>query len=127
MNLRKSVGTGVLVVAAVVAVDVLGDLTQTRPDHPNPGAATEVVYEVILRDERRPVLPAAQGLWGACQGTIQRNTSPVDVRMEGNVASVVVTPALGTHARQRLQGCLEDATLDRVRGDVQAMRLRRSS
>jgi hypothetical protein len=116
---------GVLAVASVFAVDVLGDLTQTRPDHPDPGGATEVSYEVILRDERRPRLQAAQALWGACQGTVQRNTSPVDVRLDGRVARIVVAPALGTHARQRLSGCLEDATLDRIRGDVVAMKVLR--
>lgn len=101
---------------------MLGDLTQTRSDHPAPGAATEVVYEVILRDERRPFLPAAQSLWAACQGTMERATGPADVHLDGRIARVVVTPALGAHAQQRLRGCLEDATLDRIRGDVVAMR-----
>lgn len=122
MNVRNAAVVGVLAVASVVAVDVLGDLTQTRPDRADLAAATEVSYEVILHDERRPRLQAAQALWGACQGTVQRNTSPADVRLDGRIARVVVAPALGTHAKRRLSGCLEDATLDRIRGDVRTMR-----
>jgi hypothetical protein len=117
------VTAGVLAVASVLTVDVLGDLTQTRPDHPNPGARSEVVFDVRTRDPNSPVLPAAQGLWSACQGTIRRDTGPADVVVVDGRARVVVAPALGTHARQRLRGCLEDATLDRVRGDVVAVNL----
>lgn len=128
MRAKKIVVTGVLIIVAAVVVDLLGDLTQTRPDHVPPGAATEVVYQVVLRDEddRRPMLQWAQGLWGACQGTIERRTGPMDVTVSGHTARVVVAPSLGTHARTRLRGCLEDATLDRMRGDVVAMRLVRS-
>jgi hypothetical protein len=127
VTVRRAAAIGVLVVAATAAVDVLGDLTQTRPDRPLARSSTEVVYQVILRDEgSQSVAKAAQGLWGACQGTIERATSPSDVRLTGPVAQVVVHPALGAHAKRRLEGCLEDATLDRVRGDVIAMRVRSS-
>lgn len=120
---RAALAAAALGVGAVLGVDVLGDLTQTRPDHPNPGARSEVVFDVRTRDPDSPVLPAAQGLWSACQGTIRRDSGPADVVVRGERARVVVAPALGTHARQRLRGCLEDATLDRVRGDVVAINL----
>jgi hypothetical protein len=32
-----------------------------------------------------------------------------------------VGPALGEDARRRFRGCLEDGTVDRVRGDVERM------
>jgi hypothetical protein len=123
---RDLVVGAALAAAAVVGLDVLGDATQTRPDREHPNAVTEVVFDVSVRDERN-VAQAAQGLWGACQTTIQRSTSPADVAVEGSRARVVVRPALGTHARQRLSGCLEDATLDRVLGRVVAMRLHDAS
>jgi hypothetical protein len=123
VNRKQAVTAGVLAMAAVLSVDVLGDLTQTRPDDPRPGGRSEIVFDVVTRDPRASALAAAQALWGACQGTIERRTSPADVAVDEERARVEVAPALGTHARQRLRGCLEDATLDRVRGDVVAIRL----
>ena len=32
---------------------------------------------------------------------------------------VEISPAIGTNGRKRLVGCLEDGTLDRVRGHVE--------
>jgi hypothetical protein len=34
---------------------------------------------------------------------------------------LAVEPALGEHARRRLVGCLEDATVDLVRANVEAV------
>ena len=120
MKRRDIVVAGALAVGAVVGLDVLGDATQTRPDHPNPGAATEVVFDVSVRGSR-DVRQAAQSLWGACLTTMQRATSPADVTVDDGQATVVVRPALGTHARTRLRGCLEDATLDRILARVVSM------
>ena len=122
MRRRDLVVGAALAAAAAVGLDVLGDATQTRPDREHPNAVTEVVFDVSVRGDR-DVMQAAQSLWGACQTTMERATSPADVTVEGRRASVVVRPALGTHARQRLSGCLEDATLDRILGRVVAMRL----
>ena len=106
-------------VAAALGVDVLGDLTQTRPDARRPGWRSEVVFEVRSRDpERRPVGLAGR-LWSSCQHTAERTLdAPGVVDLGGDMAKVVVRPALGTHARQRLKGCLEDLTLDRVMARV---------
>ena len=35
---------------------------------------------------------------------------------------MTITPALGEHGRKRLEGCLEDVTLDRVIGHVTDVR-----
>ena len=35
---------------------------------------------------------------------------------------VVLAPAVGEHDQRKLVGCLEDLTIDRVRGDVVAFR-----
>ena len=114
------VGAAVLVVGSV-AVDQLADLTQTRPDHPV-ADSMEIVFDVSTRNPRRPALQAAQGLWGACQGTIYRGTGAGDVAVDGQRARVVVHPALGDHGRRRLRGCLEDVTVDRVKAHVVHMR-----
>ncbi len=112
-----------LTVAAVVGVDALGDLTQTRPDPPRPGWRSEVVFEVRARNPAHRPAALAQRLWSACAHNAERTIlAPGLIDLPGGLARVVVQPSLGRHAHQRLEGCLEDFTLDRARGRVVAVR-----
>ena len=112
-----------LILATSLAVDTLGDLTQTRPDRPRPGWRSEVVFEVVARNSAHRPPELAQRLWGACTGTAERRVEPPGVS-EGRdgLARVVVAPSLGRHAEQRLRGCLGDLTLDRSRARVVSVR-----
>ncbi|HEX2046532.1 MAG TPA: hypothetical protein VHF27_02130 [Acidimicrobiales bacterium] len=115
---------GVLAVVAVVAgIDALADMTQDRPDHVVPGSRSEIVLEVSSRDRTGSDLLAAQGLWGACQGNVwQRLAEPGVVQVADGRFRLTTEPAVGEHSWRRLQGCLEDATLDRVKGHVVSKR-----
>lgn len=123
---RKRVAAGaVFAIAVVASVDVLGDLTQTRPDEIDTTVSTELVWHVSAKDAAGPVPIVAQSLWAACQGTVHRTPEPPGIEpVEGrkNTFRAVLHPALGEHARQRLEGCIEDGTLDRVIGRVESMR-----
>jgi hypothetical protein len=116
---------GVAMVAGIgVAADALGDMTQTRPDAVDRRSGTEIVLAVHRKPNAGPVNFAAAGLWGACQGTVHRRLQGdgfVAVDGQGVVFRGTVYPALGEHARQRLRGCLEDATLDLVQASVVRM------
>lgn len=116
----KRAFVGALVVMAIVrGVDGLADLTQDRPDPPRPGSHSEVVLQVASRDRTGSALMSAEGLWGACQGTVhQRLVEPGVVDLGGGRVRMTTRPALGEHSWRRLQGCLEDATLDRVKATV---------
>ncbi len=121
---RSSLVLGVVGLAVTaLGVDVLGDLTQTRPDARRPGWSSEVVFEVRSRDPEHRPADLAGRLWSSCQHTAERTLlAPGVVDLGKGVARVVVRPVLGTHARQRLAGCLEDLTLDRARGRVVSIR-----
>ena len=107
----------------VMGIDVLADLTQDRPDRVLPGSRSEVVLEVDSRDRTGSELLSAQGLWGACQGTVyQRLAEPGVTQVAEGQFRLLTEPALGEHAWRRLQGCLEDATLDRVKARVLSKR-----
>ncbi|MDQ3642270.1 MAG: hypothetical protein M3450_12605, partial [Actinomycetota bacterium] len=94
-----------------------------RPDRVLHGSRSEVVLEVRSRDRTGSDLLSAQGLWGACQGTVyQRLVEPGVSEMGDGRFKLQTEPALGEHAWRRLQGCLEDATLDRVKGHVVSKR-----
>jgi hypothetical protein len=113
-----------LLVVGAVSVGELGDLTQTRPDHVDPQSRSEIVLEVDTRNYHQPADDAARNLWAACSGTTGRRlVEPGLVPVGDDEVRFSLAPGLGPHARQRLVGCLEDATIDRVRGDVESVEL----
>lgn len=120
---------GVLVVAALglaawVAVDAMGDAFQTRPDHVPPGLSSEVMLEVRENGYLQPLEDGARNLWAACAGTTSRDVVVDEsfVEVEPGTFRVVVEPALGEHGQERLVGCLEDLTVERLRGNVVSVR-----
>lgn len=121
--MKRAVVAVVAVAAMVMGIDFLADLTQDRPDRVVSGSRSEVVLEVRSRDRTGSDLMSAQGLWGACQGTVyQRLAEPGVTEVADGRFRLQTEPALGEHAWRRLQGCLEDATLDRVKGHVVSKR-----
>jgi hypothetical protein len=109
--------------ALAVFVDVLGDLTQDRPDRVQPGTQSEIVLQLRTKDYLGSALGTAQGLWGACSGTVtQQLVDPGVVDLGGGRFRLLTNRAIGEHSWRRLQGCLEDATIDRVTAEVVAKR-----
>jgi hypothetical protein len=110
--------------AVVFGIDVLGDLTQSRPDAPNVSADTEVVVAVAERGFNGDVDSAAAALWAVCAGLT--TSQPVDggalEPLGGSRYRVVLRPAVGDGERRKLVGCLEDFTVARVRADVRSFR-----
>lgn len=107
----------VLAAGGVAGVNALADLTQSRPDHVEPGTTTVVEIDVDLRGYKGDELDAARALWAVCAGTVSSD-SPQPPVAAGDAFTVSLTPAIGSHGRERLVGCLEDGTLDRVQGSV---------
>jgi hypothetical protein len=115
-----------LVVVATVAamafgVDVLGDLTQSRPDEPRDGSATELVLAVRVDRFRPGPDGAAAALWAVCSPLTHSLAGDLRPTEDGRYR-VMLEPAVGDNERKKLVGCLEDLTIDRVRGDVVAFR-----
>lgn len=116
--MKQAVTIIVLVLLGAVALDVIGDKTQTRPDVVRPGSTSEVVFSLRSKMARDRQV-TAEGLWGACQGTVNsRLLEPGVVRLSESTFRLTLGPELGDHARTRLTGCLEDGTLDRVVANV---------
>ena len=71
---------------------------------------------------------AARTLMAVCAATVDDATITVPARAAeaeddaDRAWHVTITPALGEHGRKRLEGCLEDVTLDRVIGHVTDVR-----
>ena len=121
--MKRAVVVLVAVAALAGGLDVLADLTQDRADRIPPGSRSEIVLDVRHRGTGVAEMRTAQGLWGACQGTVwQQLTAPGVVELGGGRFLLTTSPAVGEHAWRRLQGCLEDATVDRVRAAVVSKR-----
>jgi hypothetical protein len=106
-----------LAVFTAAAVDALRDRAENRPDELVSGTTTRVVFDVDTYDAEQPADQSARALWYTCAQTIPNQIVSVDVDGAGT-ATAVLTPGLGDHGRKRIEGCLKDATIDRVRGDV---------
>lgn len=107
----------VLAVGVYVAIDAMADLTQSRPETVDAGFSTGITFDVATRRAASSEQAAVDALWGVCAQTIP----DVDVDGPTRVANgyrVVLRPALGEHRQRRLTGCLEDAIVDRVLGEV---------
>lgn len=105
-------------VAAVLAfqlVDLVADATQARHD-PHPEVTTLEV-EVRTRDARGSAAEEAAALWVACQGRLDLDSARVRDSGPGR-ARLSITAVMGESARRKFVGCLEDATLERVRAGV---------
>jgi hypothetical protein len=122
MKTMKTV-VGVLAVAAVVVVGIarLADLTQNRPDERVPGSETTVEFQVSTRDYPRGEAAAALALWTICSSMVGGRVTPQPVEAAGDW-QVRISPAIGEHGEDRLVGCLEDLTVERVIGNVVSLR-----
>lgn len=102
---------------AVLAVMGLMAATQNRPDPRVAGTSSEVVFDVRVGSRPGGEPAGAQALWAVCGSTLGSvDVGPVVAA--GDVWTVHVEPAVGEHAHRRLQGCIEDLTIPRVRGDL---------
>jgi hypothetical protein len=106
-----------LMVLALASIYPLAELTQNRPDEVPPGSTTVVEYHVLTKGYDAEL--GAVGLWATCQQTIDHARADGMPQLIGDdTYAVVVAPGLGEHDRRRLEGCLEDATIDRVSATV---------
>ncbi len=105
---------------AVLAVMGLVAATQNRPGPRVAGTSSDVTFDVRVGSRPGGEPGRAQGLWGVCGSTLGSvDVGPVEA--DGEAWTVHVEPAVGEHAHRRLQGCIEDLTIPRVRGDLHAV------
>jgi hypothetical protein len=94
--------------------------TQNRPDPRVAGTASEVTFDVRVGSRPGGEEAGAQALWAVCGATLGSvDVGPLEA--DGERWTVHVQPAVGEHAHKRLQGCIEDLTIPRVRGDLHAV------
>ncbi len=132
---RRMLGPVVVLALTVVGLIVMADATKFHGDTGRTGA-TQVVFGVETRSYHHNPDDAATSLWVPCIGSVGweaismprrlESTDPLVARSYGGIAYLAeVRPSLGEHTTRRLRGCLEDGTVDKVRGTVFHVDVRR--
>lgn len=118
--MKRFAVTALLLVAGVLVVEAMGDLLETRGDRTPPDSRSEVVLEVSEQRYKRELDEGAHNLIAACAGSMysQIADEPGVVKVSDGTFKFIVEPALGPENRLKLVGCLEDFTIDHLRGDV---------
>lgn len=120
--MKRALLAVVLVAATAGGIDVLGDLTQSRPDPVHDGAVTELVVAVEQDRFAQGDDAAAAALWAVCAGQTRSQADAPPAEVGAGRYRVVLSPAVGEHEERKLRGCLEDLTVDRVLGDIESWR-----
>jgi hypothetical protein len=106
-------------VIVALAIHVIAEETQSRPDASTRPVETSILLEI---DQRRPspVLDTAAALWVACRPVLPVRNRPV-ARLRtvaDNQVLLTLRPGIRTLTTRRLTGCLGDTLLSKVRADV---------
>lgn len=106
------------------AIDIIADATQTRADAIDHSSSLELTLQVKTKGRGAGEADTAEALWVACRGVLNRHVDTMTdhpERLAPGVYRLQIQPAIGSHARRRLEGCLEDSTIDRSTGRVVSM------
>lgn len=121
---RRAMIAGIAIIAFLIAgswiaVDAIGDATQSRPEVPAFAGTTEIEMWIDQRGEPRPPDEVAMTLWTACQTIAPAEVAVVRIDdLDGDRAVVVLDHQLGDLHRVRLEGCLTDLKADLVVADI---------
>jgi len=136
---RRTLGPVLVLSMTVAGLVVMADATQFRGDSGRTGS-TRVVFGIETRNYHHHADDAATALWVPCIGAVGWRSVGMPVRLDcdqhrekididpsytGVTYVAEVRPSLGEHTRRRLWGCLEDGTVDKVRGTVFEARVMR--
>ncbi|MBL1066388.1 hypothetical protein JK356_06810 [Streptomyces sp. 7-21] len=116
-RLRRLAGWALLAAVCAGLVTGLARLTQTRPPEHGDAGATTLLFTVEVRgisDEQATL--AARQQWERCRDATSLPLANAGMSVLGDgLFAVTIHPSLTAHDTHRLRGCLEDATVDRIR------------
>jgi len=108
----------VALVVTVGTIDFLADRTQDRPDPMQTHSSVDVVIRVDNRFTERSHLRTAKSLYAACRHNLGSASGFDFAELQPGVVGFTVQPAFGPQAQRRFEGCIEDATFDRISASV---------
>lgn len=119
---RQLAARGVAMLVALVltigTIDFLADRTQDRPDPAQTHSSVDVVLRVDRRFTDRSTLRTAKSLYVACRHNLGSVSGSDFVEVQPGVVAFTVEPSFGPQAQRRFEGCVEDATFDRISASI---------
>ncbi|HEX4902341.1 MAG TPA: hypothetical protein VFV42_06000 [Acidimicrobiales bacterium] len=113
---------GAAAIGTIGAVDYAADRLQTRPDTHVAGAETTLELELFGAVAGANPDRVLGHLWATCTGPdvfrLRTLPPPVIEHLPGGVVHLVLAAHVGENSMERLRGCLNDTTLDRVQARV---------
>jgi hypothetical protein len=117
------IGVAAIVAVLWMGVQMLGDVTQSRPDPTGRPVRTIAELDVSQRGSEQPAVQAAEALWVGCRSTLGSLDADAEVvALGGDHVAIVLEPGIGRLGTRRLTGCLSDVRVDLVRADVVSVR-----
>jgi hypothetical protein len=112
-----------MVLVALLALDRVMDLTQSRPELDVTPARTSIQLSIAQHGARQPAGDTAEALWVACRPILagQGPREAAIVPGERRVVRVELVPGIGELTTRRLTGCLADALIPHVQAQVVAV------
>jgi hypothetical protein len=109
-------------IVAVVLAGVFGFMILKRSTQyeggEGEGTQTAIVFDADTRGAPLDDRAAASALWTFCATQLRLLPVPELAEREDGNFGVLVRPSLAEDSERRLVGCLNDGTLDTVRGEV---------
>ena len=125
---RLAVGTAALVVVGAVAIGTIGavdyaaDRLQTRPDAYVAGTDTVIELQLFGAIASQNPDRVLGHLWATCTGPdvfrLRTLPPPTVTHRDDGLIHLHLAAYIGENAMERLRGCLNDTTLDRVQARV---------
>ena len=99
-------------------IDYLADRTQDRPDGVQAHSSVDLVMRVDRRFTERSALRTAKSLFVACRHNLGSVNGYDFLEIQPGVIAFSVEPSFGPQAQRRFEGCIEDATFDRISASI---------
>ncbi|BDU07038.1 hypothetical protein [Nocardia cyriacigeorgica] len=111
--MRRLLVLALLAVVAAAGITALSSSMKFETDRGPAGSRTVIGFRA---ESRHPTPTPALRLWQECASIANHVRLISGPTPHGQVWTVVLEPSLGPHTERRLTGCLDDLTVDGIRG-----------
>lgn len=121
MTLRL-VAAAVAVVALGIGIIALRDATLSTHQPVPPDSRIELIFRIASRDGEhgQTTDEFAHALLITCRLEVNSDPGPIE-QLDGSRYRVILRPSMDATDRRQFRGCIEDWTIDHVRGDVERL------
>jgi hypothetical protein len=116
---RAAIGLIVVAAITIVGILVLSDATKYEGGW-GPRGETRIDFSVDTSPRYHHDLEdAAASLFYACVSTVGWEHTTAPRLVSGSTFRATISPTLPEDSRRRMRGCMEDGTVDKLRGHVE--------